>query len=47
MFNEFGDERVRGRQTKRKELHEERFNSHFSPNFIKVINSRNKEEHFM
>jgi len=42
MFNESGEERVRGRRTKRRELHEEHFSSHFSPNFVKVINSRNK-----
>ena len=44
MFNGFGEEGVRGKQTKGKELHGEPLNLHLSPNFIKVINSREKKK---
>jgi hypothetical protein len=40
MFEAFGEERVRGKQTNGKELHKESFNLYFSPNVIKVINLR-------
>ena len=42
MFNAFGEEHVRGKQTKGKEVHEQPVHLYFSPNFIKVISSMNK-----